>query len=382
MCKVNVNVIAPELSKIFKELNIFDIKFNGNIESNKGVVLGINFDHSKMSYIPTRRWSVFNEQGNIEAAIFDRNIRKSHAVQSSVRKCLNACQCVLNEEDIKKLEQYFNTPKDIEIKIISDNISDYYAIDHLDLHGSLASSCMQGNDQDYFEIYDSEVNIEMIIAIDAKCEFVGRALLWTDQNGDRYCDRRYGNSSYIEEAIEQYAYDKGFYIKSENSMLANVKWKHKELTENQYRNVIVKTGHYIYSYYPYMDTFKYVYDGAISNIDCINGYKIEGIANETDGELQGAHRCGYCDNTMVEVYHTDNNYNDICESCYHDNFVECNVCSTDHHRDETDCINDSDVCHGCRDEFYVTCSECDELSHEDNTRYYSNCDVILCDDCR
>ena len=184
MCKVNVNVITPELSKIFKELNIFDIKFNGNIESNKGVVLGINFDHSKMSYIPTRRWSVFTEQGNIEAAIFDRNIRKSHAVQSSVRKCLNACQCILNAEDIKKLEQYFNTPKDIEIKIIGDDISDYYAIDHLDLHGSLASSCMQGNDQDYFEIYDREPNVEMIIAINARFEFVGRALLWTDANGE------------------------------------------------------------------------------------------------------------------------------------------------------------------------------------------------------
>ncbi|WP_440652034.1 hypothetical protein [Cysteiniphilum sp. 19S12-1] len=234
-----INAVSSEfhelLANLCPEFLSGDIAFDDRKPSDrKGAFLGLNIDQSKLSYIPIARLNRFSLPSTLsnDLPIFlelllpynvgSKELRSSFAVQTTVRKALSATGVIIPESLIVKLEQHFNTPN-ISISHINEGISAIYALPKPE-GGSLGSSCMQGCNKDWFEIYDNEPAIGCLVAKDKEGQLVGRAITWKVDSGVTCCDRRYGTSSYIEEAIAAYAQKNGMYYKKNNNMDTPEAW--------------------------------------------------------------------------------------------------------------------------------------------------------------
>lgn len=125
------------------------------------------------------------------------------------------------------------------------NEDNYYNED-----GQLGESCMRHDTcQDFFDIYVENPNVcKMIIFLSESQKLMGRALLWTLEDGSKYMDRVYTCKDSYMSLFKKYADDNRFSTE-----------KSKEL------KVKVITKEYIK--YPYMDTFEYYKpdEGILSN---------------------------------------------------------------------------------------------------------------------
>ena len=108
---------------------------------------------------------------------------------------------------------------------------------------TLQNSCMRySHCQEYLDIYveNSQVKLAILKSPDDKNKIIGRALIWTLENGETYLDRPYANNDEDVNLFKQWGRAKG--------------WK----VSGTYDDVIVKLDSCDFSYYPYMDTFKYL----------------------------------------------------------------------------------------------------------------------------
>ena len=108
---------------------------------------------------------------------------------------------------------------------------------------TLQNSCMRySHCQKYLDIYveNSQVKLAILKSPDDKNKIIGRALIWTLENGETYLDRPYANNDEDVNLFKQWGRAKG--------------WK----VSGTYDDVIVKLDSCDFSYYPYMDTFKYL----------------------------------------------------------------------------------------------------------------------------
>lgn len=128
--------------------------------------------------------------------------------------------------------------------------------DGTNLHGS----CMRSTDaQDYFGIYEkNEDVVQMLVAKDTDDKILGRALLWTFDNGDKGMDTIYG-ANIIEQVFKEWAIDNGYYYKSSQSCHHHTFDRFKggslstdEYKEKEHRKVILKE--WDFDYYPYVDS--------------------------------------------------------------------------------------------------------------------------------
>ena len=133
------------------------------------------------------------------------------------------------------------------------NSDNYYRIS-----GTLGNSCMRYNEcQCYFDVYKDLAKM-LICTKDGK--LLGRAILW-EIDGKTYMDRVYVCMDYLEEQFYQYAMEKEWTIREDNSLLYDESSQRWLEASDHYKNPrelnITLTCTYKYPKFPYMDSFRY-----------------------------------------------------------------------------------------------------------------------------
>lgn len=145
--------------------------------------------------------------------------------------------------------------------------------------GQLGNSCMRySRCSSYFKIYTKNPDVcQLLTLTNDKNELIGRALLWTDINGNKWMDRVYTNKDSLIELFYKWGKENGF------NKLNGGEW-------SVIRNVKVKIKSKDYKQYPYLDTLIY-YDkkeGLLNVItNDIDGKYYE--LNDTDGDYETYH---------------------------------------------------------------------------------------------
>lgn len=363
------NSISIQLIDIFAACRTL-VKFDQTpLMKRKGAYLGLNCDGSKLAYIPVSRLNRFDSPNDL----WDPDKRKRFAVQSTVRRCLSACGINLIEEEIKRIEYHFNVPK-LTISEISNNISEVYNHSKNNLSGSLGDSCMQGQPKEFFEFYDEEPNCQLIVARLVNGQLAGRALLW-HSGTHKFCDRRYGLNSYVEEAIERYALNQGYYIKQNNNFDPVKYWCSNtyELPPGQAIELTNQIDSY--EHYPFMDTFKWRNDNRLYDFEHDDTYEM----TNTDGRGSMS-ICDICEERYDALNGGDN---ELCEDCFSKYRFFCDDCGEIRHIDDKNHIigTDSVACDHCAEKYYKHCDECYNYVGDNHYRYFSRCGTILCEEC-
>ena len=380
--------ISEDIATLLRELNIYEV--DGKITFPKeftesqieGAFIHWDFTQKYLAYIPKSRFNRFDLENYDD--VYNIEKRKNLAVfNRSFRKVFKKCNIALTDESARLLDGYFaKIQGDLEFNIV-EAPSQYYSL-LSSFEGNLGRSCMQGKTEDYFQIYDEEPNIKMLVALRDNL-MVGRALIFiNDEN--TYLDRRYAINDNIEFALQQYGLNKGWYIKANNNMDDVCRWLHKDNTNHSVCTSI-SIENTEYQDYPYMDTFKYLNDqeSTLQTFESGASYKLVSTGGGYDNLNYVT--CDHCEGDFDEddlrdAYDSSGYDIRICDSCYYDYFYTCKECGEIHHEDNCHTFEDTAVCNRCLDENYTRCDECEEFFHNDEILYLENCKIHLCEECR
>ena len=251
------------------------------------------------------------------------------------------------------------------------NCDNYYA-----RSGQLGSSCMASVDLSYFDIYMS--NPDKISLVIYKCPekpdtILGRALLWTLNDGKKFMDRIYTSNDSDIQLFRQYAKENGWYYKYHNSSTDSGQAFDPEGNSVKLDlTVNIRKGYY--KRYPYLDTLKYWSpdSGVISN----SSHKGEYTLEDTGGDYSRCDSCG--GSGRVECYDCSGGGEQDCSNCDGNGEIDCSNCSGSGEVDCSNCdgsgnIEDSEgnevECTECSGSGRTDCSDCSGGGKEE------------CDDC-
>ena len=241
--------------------------------------------------------------------------------------------------------------------------------------GTLGSSCMRYDRcQRYLDIYvknPEQCNLVVLMSDEKDDSICGRAILWTDVDGKRIMDRIYTNRTQDEQLFKDFAKKEGFYHKRNQNMSEDEPFISPETGEWLYIHAKVVLSVERYDYYPYMDSFKYFYEGPFR--DTSNGRQSY-LTNSTrfgyDFELtdtDGGHSESGCDccgggEGNVECWECDGRGSFRCQNC-DDGVIECGTCGGLHEMDCPGCDGSGEdeeggECSDCSGTGTHTCEEC------------------------
>jgi len=192
-------------------------------------------------------------------------------------------------------------------------------------------SCMTGDHSDYTLLYEQNPDkVQMIIA---RCRSdSARALLWKLDCGKHLVSRVYYNSSYLAEAINDFAKKRGFLLS---------KYDNEERDELKVSGLVFKNGHI-----PYIETLSYgTVRGQRLDISTENG---DHSLDRTDGCLEDIICCENCGKVITvteEIYH--DNDEDFCLDCFQELFEECHYCGEIIHREDVCEVEGKQYCPHC-----------------------------------
>jgi hypothetical protein len=175
--------------------------------------------------------------------------------------------------EVEKFSNLFRsetTKTKFSFKIVDgQSIKDYY---HYDTYasnesGSLGISCMKHeNTQKLLNLYrDNTDKIKLLIMLDSNNLLMGRALLWNLDNV-KVMDRIYTiNDELLTLHFKKWATENNYYYKSEQNWYNTLKFEQLDKPSKELKlSVNLKVSDY--TYYPYMDTFKFIdYKGVLYN---------------------------------------------------------------------------------------------------------------------
>ena len=252
--------------------------------------------------------------------------------------------------------------------------------------GTLGSSCMAGVPASWLEIYTE--NPEQVALIIYKSQedtdkIIGRALLWTLNDGKKFVDRIYTVNDSDVQLFRDYAKENGWYTKYHNSSTTNSQAIAPDGSNVSLRLVVTLNKKY-YDHFPYLDTLKYFTPGSgvLNNSD--GEYTLEDTGGDYvrceccggSGRVEcgdcygnGQEECRYCDGSGREdCDECDGNGNRQCSNCDGSGQVEgeddetedCPECNGDGHLECDDCNGGGRVdCHHCDGDGEFECSNCD-----------------------
>jgi hypothetical protein len=268
--------------------------------------------------------------------------------------------------EVAKLGDVFSRFKILE----GEDIRKYYHKDKYENDkGTLGSSCMRyPRCQEYFDIYvknTDQCNLVVLMSDEKDDAICGRAILWTDHEGRRLMDRIYTNRTQDEQLFKEFAKKNRFYHKRNQNMNEDEPFITPDgEVESIATKIVLSVARY--EYFPYMDSFKYFYEGFGSE-------RPSYIANSTrfshDFELtdtDGGHADSGCEmcggEQSVECPECWSRGSHRCQNC-DDGTIECGTCGGAHEMDCPDCDGsgeneDGSECSGCSGTGTHTCEEC------------------------
>ncbi len=258
-------------------------------------------------------------------------------------------------------------------------------------------SCMSG--KRYFDMLANNPNKVSLVKILRSGEWVGRALLWTTNEGTRVLDRVYpSDTGHHVQAAWEWALKHGYDYR-EGQTCGDYS---TQRGRDDYK-VTLKVGSA--DEFPYLDTFKYTNDNP--RIESRITLRMDSgtyTFNETDGAFAGdeeTYSCCHCGDRVTDDDCRTNDDGEIyCETCYGERYVYLsyrhhgqsvegeyrrNDCSDCHHCGETrydDHMTDVEgdmFCDDCVDDHAGRCDECEERFRFANL---TECDGgSFCEDC-
>lgn len=280
---------------------------------------------------------------------------------------------------------------DTSIVKVTDKPSDIY------IRGDQCfQSCMSGEDQEFFRIYDDLEHTKLAYIESERGAVLARALIHDcvhDNDHDRdpfkMMDRIYFCDEDILVTMQSWATKNGYWYKTQQAASHTEYITPEGETVDTYVHLhchdLIDAG---YQRIPYFDTF-YQYDHRNKELgDDVTSEKTQ--FRETDGsDSQGfivsSMHCSICDCRLSEdaAYYSDDEYGPYCEGCYYENYRRCENCDETVHVDYIYYIEAEDVsvCDRCRDRYFSDCSDCNEEFHNDNLIYDNATDQHYCEDC-
>lgn len=247
--------------------------------------------------------------------------------------------------------------------------------------GSLGSSCMRYDRcQNYLSIYTDNGQCKLLLLMSETDpdKICGRAILWEMEPYEfstKVMERIYSIRTADEQLFKEWAIANKYWFKSRQDFSEYTDFEfHKEdgvieKRQGEFSVQLDKKGDY--SYYPYMDSFKYYnpYSGKLYNSSNFD-YEYEltdteggnGSCSECGGN--GRVECGSCDGDGTrECYECDGNGSVSCDDCDGNGTQECNNCDGAGDLDCSSCDGDGEVdCEYCggdgEDENGEKCGEC------------------------
>jgi hypothetical protein len=251
-----------------------------------------------------------------------------------------------------------------------EDIRKYYHVHKYETDkGTLGSSCMRyPRCQNYFDIYvknPDQCNLVVLMSDEKEDTICGRAILWTDHEGRRLMDRIYTNRTQDEQLFKDFAKKNGFYYKKNQNMNEYEPFISPNGEEEFIKTKIVLSIER-YEYFPYMDTFKYFYEGFgserpsyLTNSDSFN---FDLTLTDTEGghSESGCEMCGGEENVECPECYGRGSFS--CQNC-DDGTIECGTCGGAHEMDCQDCSGsgeneDGSECSGCSGTGIHKCEEC------------------------
>ncbi len=242
---------------------------------------------------------------------------------------------------------YFEVVKD-------DDIAHWYhKNNYFTNSGSLGNSCMASAPPSWLEIYTNnpdQVSLIIYKSPEDTEKIIGRALLWTLEDGKKYVDRIYTVNDSDVQLFRDYAKENGWYTKYHNSSTTNSQAFAPDGSVTNLK-LQVKLSQKDYDHFPYLDTLKYFTPGS----GILNNQGGDYVLEDTGGEYV---RCEYCGGSGRQE----------CGDCGGDGREECYDCSGNGDRDCGDCDgNGTHPCSNCDGDGEVegsdgemeTCTECD-----------------------
>ena len=283
---------------------------------------------------------------------------------------------------------------DLRFKVVEGkDIKKYY---HKSIYseesGSLGGSCMRYDRcQYYFDIYtdNSQCKLLLLMSESDPDKISGRALLWEMEPYElstKVMDRIYTVKTADEQLFKEWAIKNKYWFKSKQDFNEYTDFEfHKEdgdveKRQGEFSIKLDKKGDY--SYYPYMDSFKYysAYSGKLynsSNFDydyeltdtdggngscseCGGGGRVE--CDTCDGD--GTRECYECDGRgKVNCSECDGEGKEECSECDGEGDLGCSTCDGDGKSDCDDCDGvgeiDGEECGNCSGSGKQECSDCD-----------------------
>ena len=245
-------------------------------------------------------------------------------------------------------------PTEAEFKIVrGKEIKDYYLErSYADENtGTLGSSCMRYRRcQSYLNIYSQNRNkVGLLILQRPDGKIIGRALVWSLDDGKTFMDRVYGTDVTMRRFFD-YAATRGWHRRA-NQSYDSKRGVVSPRGDSDNLNMTITLNTRRWERYPFMDTFAYIGDGYIANYP-VDGYV--GFAQCTNGAVGRVnagtcHGCGgYLSGSLWQEAHGH-----FCETCAEAGWRYCPEC--DHP------LNPFDT---------RPCRNCEELRFNDPATHY------------
>ena len=244
------------------------------------------------------------------------------------------------------------------------------------VYRDVAYSCM--SDSPYVELYANNPDkVKMLVYRN-----IGRALLWTTDDGTKVMDRIYPHSGIHLQHMKNWAKRNGYLTRINNCLPSG-----DVLFEDQKPHQVTLD---VVKYIPYMDSFHYM-DEAEQNSRCTfyTHYNDRPIACESEsGWPSTGYRCCECGDRVEDgdEYSAEGDY--WCSFCYHDNFQECYRCSDVERADSLVGVDLNEWCGYCADAYATLCDDCGVLTEHtqetvDGTDVCGDCsgNYSTCSDC-
>ena len=260
------NNLGMDLPTEIKSIPVGDV---GKVERmwtspNSGKIW-VKYVSDKAEYDPIMT-NISNLEKMWDDDIFYKNNRQDTRIGRGVRSLLTSLGLKFSDKEIEDFVNKWKSTVDAVNNIFSnfeivsgDEISKWYNYtNYSDQKGQLGASCMRSVDPYFFDIYCYNKNIEMIIFkdIDNQGKILGRAILWTFDDGKKFMDRIYTIRDSDIQLFRDYGKKIGAYVKANNSSSTNLKSFSPDGEVVNLGTVSIQLTKVSHDKYPYMDTFK------------------------------------------------------------------------------------------------------------------------------
>ncbi len=243
---------------------------NGVISEEGNFICRQSNSIDTLSYLPKSKYKVLDQKDPFSPGIGRVNIKVGRFIKKFLSKSAFS-EFGISDSEVEKFvnsfKSYFNSNIG-DLKIVEgSDIQKYYLEENYFKpdgykYGSLWNSCMRQKDRNKFlKLYSSNDSIKMVVMFAEDGTVRSRALLWEnvcEHNSDKtfkFMDRVYSIYDHDVDTFKMWAKENGYISKWEQSAKSETLF---DIDGEPARlKLFVTLENSEFSYYPYLDTFKY-----------------------------------------------------------------------------------------------------------------------------